>query len=563
MQSATSYRSLVTRHQLDYKPHQAECVEWCLRQEGCLPTQGTEVPRTPIREPRLPGMTPRPESSVWGGLPTGNPELVVARGRNPEHGGLIADEMGLGKTIQIIALVHANPLPTTLIVVPVALLAQWHEALTKFAPSDGSQTIIYYHGPSRKKHTPPPPAPSSSYAFHPRENHSIIALTTYGEIARPKSRHDKTPASPIHSQSWSRVVFDEAHHLRTPNTNVHRAALQLSSKIKWLLTGTPIQNSRRDFFALCSVIGVPPHLYKGSTLDIKTLAAHYLIKRTKQQLKIPMPELKEHTIQVQWTDPHESKLAAKLHTRLGMGQSTAASPAASSPTAPKRIRVPQFSVKLVEYLRARQLCIHPGLLRTPFNDALRQDSEMTTDHDNSDQEEIKATTEFLENATNASSKLNTILDHIQQTRTQTQTETEPLTTRKLVFCEFRKEMDYLETALTRRGILTGRIDGSTQKELKEAIIASPYIQVLLLQIRTCSEGLNLQQYSDVYIVTPQWNPTLESQAICRSYRIGQQATIVNVFRFVMDHSGIGLQDNMETLVIKRQQDKQADNVLLE
>jgi hypothetical protein len=55
---------------------------------------------------------------------------------------------------------------------------------------------------------------------------------------------------------------------------------------------------------------------------------------------------------------------------------------------------------------------------------------------------------------------------------------------------------------------------------------------LILQIRTCSEGLNLQEYSDVYFVSPHWNPCVEDQAIARCYRMGQTSQ-VRVFRFYM------------------------------
>jgi SWI/SNF-related matrix-associated actin-dependent regulator of chromatin subfamily A3 len=504
--------------------------------------------------------------------------------------------MGLGKTIQIISLINANPLPTTLIVVPVALLAQWHEALiqlgTNPTPSLGggtiNQTIIYYHGSSRKKHhlsaTDPTNPSRTTYSFRPQQNQTIIALTTYGEISRPKSRTDRTPASPIHSQEWSRIVFDEAHHLRNPKTNVHQAALQLSSKIKWLLTGTPIQNSRRDFYALCSIIGIPQHLYSGPAINLKALASNYLIKRTKQQLQIPMPDLKEHIINVPWTNQHERELARQLHTTIGMEDpnkashepdtitnNTTSSTITTTTTNNIRIRIPRFNVKLVEYLRARQLCVHPGLLKTPYRNALAQEQEQDTlTEDPLDQprhlepEEIKATENFLEKATNGSSKLTAIIEHIVTSTTTSATIklTESTPTRKLVFCEFRKEMDYLETALAQHNIITGRVDGATNKQLKDATISSPHIQVLLLQVRTCSEGLNLQQYSDIYIVTPQWNPTIESQAICRAYRIGQKAKQVNVFRFVMEDTSIGLSQNMETCVLLRQSSKREEYKIL-
>jgi hypothetical protein len=83
------------------------------------------------------------------------------------------------------------------------------------------------------------------------------------------------------------------------------------------------------------------------------------------------------------------------------------------------------------------------------------------------------------------------------------------------------------------------IDGTVSaKERARILTTEP--TVLILQIRTCSEGLNLQSYSDVYFVSPHWNPCVEDQAIARCYRMGQTSQ-VRVFRFYMsDFAGAGV-----------------------
>jgi SNF2 family DNA or RNA helicase len=55
---------------------------------------------------------------------------------------------------------------------------------------------------------------------------------------------------------------------------------------------------------------------------------------------------------------------------------------------------------------------------------------------------------------------------------------------------------------------------------------------MLVQIKSGSDGLNLQQYQQVYFVSPHWNPAVEQQAIARIYRIGQLASKVDVFYFI-------------------------------
>ena len=54
-----------------------------------------------------------------------------------------------------------------------------------------------------------------------------------------------------------------------------------------------------------------------------------------------------------------------------------------------------------------------------------------------------------------------------------------------------------------------------------------------MQIQTGCEGLNLQQnYSEIYFVSPHWNPAVEDQAIARCHRIGQVKPVF-VHRFEM------------------------------
>ena len=57
--------------------------------------------------------------------------------------------------------------------------------------------------------------------------------------------------------------------------------------------------------------------------------------------------------------------------------------------------------------------------------------------------------------------------------------------------------------------------------------------VLIIQIQTGCEGLNLQEnYSEIYLVSPNWNPCIEDQAIGRCHRIGQKKE-VSVYKFEM------------------------------
>ena len=107
---------------------------------------------------------------------------------------------------------------------------------------------------------------------------------------------------------------------------------------------------------------------------------------------------------------------------------------------------------------------------------------------------------------------------------------------KIVFCQFLQEMDYLLGRLTERGLVVMRYRGDKKiggiNDKKMGFMNG--IDVLILQIQTGCEGLNLQEnFNEVYFVSPHWNPAIEDQAIARCHRIGQQHD-VHVFKFVME-----------------------------
>ena len=149
-------------------------------------------------------------------------------GDNTIRGGLIADEMGLGKTIQILGVIISNMQAHTLIVLPRALIEQWDDAIRKnyrVAP------LIYHSSGNRK-------------ASIQELKKSKFVLTSYSMIAK---------YSILREISWDRVVFDEAHHMRNRGTRLFEGVSKLKAKIKWLVTGTPVQNSHSDMANLMNI----------------------------------------------------------------------------------------------------------------------------------------------------------------------------------------------------------------------------------------------------------------------------------------------------------------------
>ena len=104
---------------------------------------------------------------------------------------------------------------------------------------------------------------------------------------------------------------------------------------------------------------------------------------------------------------------------------------------------------------------------------------------------------------------------------------------KIIFCHFRDEIDEIATKLREAGISkVATFDGRTNNA-KRFEILNDKNDVLILQIQTGCEGLNLQEnYNEIYFVSPHWNPAVEQQAIARCHRIGQTKSVY-VKRFQM------------------------------
>jgi hypothetical protein len=88
-------------------------------------------------------------------------------------GGILADSMGLGKTIQTIATMAENPSTdpkrkTTLVIAPVALLAQWEEEIKKFVKP--KWRIHVYHGKDNK------------ISLNQLKQFDVV-ITSYGQVA--------------------------------------------------------------------------------------------------------------------------------------------------------------------------------------------------------------------------------------------------------------------------------------------------------------------------------------------------------------------------------------------
>ena len=388
------------------------------------------------------------------------------------RGGIIADEMGLGKTITAIGLLLTNFMTKTLIVLPNVLISQW---VAEIQRTTGHTPMVYY-GAEKKTIT------LEQLSSVP------IVITSYSHISVSAFKVNDPPASMLHMVQWNRVIFDEAHHLRNKNARYWGAKV-LASPIKWLITGTPIQNKRRDFYNLCSVVGLPVSYYTEPD-NLNELLDNYVLRRTKSQAGIILPNVELDYNNVVWETEDERVLSEDIHNAIRSADSIE-------------------RLKLI--IKARQTCILPALLKNSMQNMI-------------DDNIIPKSDSHL-GALSSSSKLDAVLDTLLSRRENGNG--------KLIFCHFREEIDMVVSRLEQAGITSlATFDGRTSLN-KRAITLREKVEFLVLQIQTGCEGLNLQKdFSEVYFVSPNWNPAIEEQAIARCHRIGQVKP-VHVFRFQM------------------------------
>ena len=497
--------------------YQRTGVDWCLVQEAAVE----------------PCETVQPLKNVVPALPQAQAQ-----------GAILADEMGLGKTITMLATIalHIKTHKITLVVVPPVLIEQWANQSTTIL----GHTPFVFHGAHKKY-----------IDAIPEDTH--IVITSYSTMTHPV----------IANQYWDRIIFDEAHHMRNPKTRNFKSASKLKTSFKWLLTGTPIQNKRKDLYSLFTLMNIPRETYMVEE-NRHALLRQYMLRRTKESVGLAkhMPPLHHHQETIKWADPVEKQESERIHELLAFskikGSPDPLNAPSNAPNANKLANLPP----IVLLMKAKQMCVMGTCSRVPsrvppLRDGGNEAGPSAENETNSSpfvaggrnpqsfvaggrnpqsfvaggRNPHRNPQSFVAGGRNPHrnpqsfvagphSKMSTVISRL--------IKNQDASTKKLIFCHFRNEMDILEEHLMQNNIRTAKIDGRISSQKKRTkILSDTSIEVLILQVRVGCEGLNLQSYSEVYFVSPTWNPFIEDQAIARCHRMGQKKP-VNVYRFYME-----------------------------
>ncbi|MDQ8204931.1 DEAD/DEAH box helicase [Pelagicoccus sp. SDUM812003] len=404
---------------------------------------------------------------------------------NHQLGGILADEMGLGKTLQALSFISSlkggatssktrSATQPSLIVCPASLVENWRREAAKFVPH---LTVFANHGTNRLQNA------SESLRYD-------LIITSYGTLIR-----DRKLFADI---SFRCVIGDEAQHIKNRRTLNAKAIATLQTEGRFLLTGTPIENSIQDLMSLLDFImpgGWKP-IPNGARGDerrwherrILEQAAPYILRRTKQAVATELPEKIEQVLFVDMTP--EQKSVYDNARRFAENEISQLEKSGASEGA---IRMKT----LTQLLRLRQTCCDPRLI----DDSLRPEHSS----------KLNSFSELLEEAMDGEHRI-------------------------LVFSQFVSLLSILKEQLEEQSIPYCYIDGSTRNRMAEVdrFNDSSNIPIFLISLKAGGTGLNLTAADTVVHFDPWWNPAAEAQATDRAHRIGQTKVVTSYKLIVSD-----------------------------
>ena len=203
-------------------------------------------------------------------------EGVAWLSRNPRA--ILADDMGLGKTVQVLIALEqliSNELGAqALVVTPKTLLPNWLRESAVWTPGLVVRSAREIGAGSLR-------------------GGAHVVLCTYEELAQlPRLRQ----------QRWVALVADEAHRLRTGDSDRSRWFREIQSDCCWLLTGTPIEHSANDLAVLLSYLD-PSRFSVRNLLStpeaVRPTARPFLLRRRKSDVLGELPPASRLDIPVQ------------------------------------------------------------------------------------------------------------------------------------------------------------------------------------------------------------------------------------------------------------------------
>jgi DNA repair and recombination protein RAD54B len=431
------------------------------------------------------------------------------------EGAILADDMGLGKTLQTITLLWTllkqNPvfedapvIKKALIVCPVTLINNWRKEFRKWL---GNERIgVFVFDDKQKRLTD----------FTKGRAYSIM-IVGYEKLRTVQEALANSSGIDI-------IIADEGHRLKTLQNKSGQAIQSLSAAKRVILSGTPIQNDLREFFAAVDLVNpgilgnfksfikefetpivrsrqpeaTSKEIEKGESRgeELRELTSKFMLRRTADILAKYLPPKTEYVLFCKPTRPqaaiYKSVLASPVF-QYAMGNTESA-------------------LQLITILK--KLCNSPSLLTAK-------------NKDNSPNETISTLLESIppnlhRHLSPSSSAKVRVLDQLLDSMRNT-------TDEKIVLVSnYTSTLTLLSTLLSSLGLPYLRLDGSTPAQKRQGLVddfnrlPASSCFAFLLSAKAGGTGLNLIGASRLILFDVDWNPATDIQAMARIHRDGQK-----------------------------------------
>ncbi|KIH94172.1 chromo domain-containing protein [Sporothrix brasiliensis 5110] len=442
---------------------------------------------------------------------------------------VLADEMGLGKTVQVIALLATLILETPrcwpfLVVVPNSTCGNWRREIKNWAPD---LRVVSYHGGRVSQ------SMAYKYELFPdgtQTMHAHVVIMSYD------SAQDDNTRRLFHKTHWAGLIVDEGQRLKNDQNLLYLALRAMRIGFRLLLTGTPLQNNKRELFNLLQFIDSANNateldktygtITAENLPELHKLIRPYFLRRTKAEVLKFLPPMAQIIVPVSMTVVQE-KLCKSIMAKN-----------------PELIRsiFSKGQVKATErgclnniLMQLRKCLCHPFVYSQAIEDK------------NVDAEQMHR------NLIEASAKLLLLKIMLPKLKERGH--------RVLIFSQFLNQLDIIEDFLHISGLPYMRLDGTLssldkQKRIDAFNAPNSELFAFLLSTRAGGVGINLATADTVIVLDPDFNPHQDIQAFSRAHRIGQKKKVL-CFQFMT-------KDSVEEKIMQIGRSKMAlDHALIE
>ncbi len=402
-------------------------------------------------------------------------------------GGILADDMGLGKTLEIITFIASLSISSPiLIVTPTSLIYNWINEFYNF--DDEKIDIIPIYGNINER---------EKIINKIKSNKKTIFITSYESLRNDIEKYE--------NKEFEIIILDEAQFIKNVDALKTKSVKKIKAKNKFVLTGTPIENSIIDLWSIFDFLMpnfLPPLTEFKSNYEsdenykneIKRKITPFILRRNKNDVLKDLPEKYEVLLTCEMNNEQQKIYDAEIFkAREKMNTSTNT-----------------FDI-LPTLTRLRQICIDPSL--------------------------------YIDKYEGGSEKINTLINCIKEELS--------LNNKILVFSQFVGALNIIKNRLDKEKITYGIIKGDTKSQERLKIAQdfnfNDAYDVLLVSLKAGGTGLNLIGANVVIHLDPWWNYAIEEQASDRVYRIGQTRN-VKVLKLIV-------RDSIEQRVLELQKHK--------